>query len=65
MNFLKKSFERFKNEGLKETFEIVELVFKKYNINYYFLGERARNLWTDHIAPGEKRTTEDVDFVFT
>ncbi len=62
MSFLKKNFERLKNEGLKETFEVLELAFKKYGIDYYLIGARARDLWTDHIALGEKRTTEDVDF---
>jgi predicted nucleotidyltransferase len=62
MNFLKKNFERLKSEGLKETFEALELAFKKYGIDYYLIGARARDLWTDHIALGEKRTTEDVDF---
>ena len=62
MNFLQKNFERLKNEGLKETFEVLELAFKKYDIDYYLIGARARDLWTDHIALGEKRTTEDVDF---
>ncbi len=62
MSFLQKNFERLKNEGLKETFEVLELAFKKYGIDYYLIGARARDLWTDHIALGEKRTTEDVDF---
>lgn len=31
-------------------------------IDYYLTGARARDLWTDHIALGEKRTTEDVYF---
>jgi len=62
MSFLKKNFERLKNEGLKETFEVLELAFKKYDIDYYLIGARARDLWTDHIALSEKRTTEDVDF---
>lgn len=62
MSFLKKNFERLKKEGLKETFEVLELAFKKYGIDYYLIGARARDLWTDHIALGEKRTTEDVDF---
>jgi len=62
MSFLKKNFERLKNEGLKETFEVLELAFKKYGIDYYLIGARARDLWTDHIDLSEKRTTEDVDF---
>ena len=62
MSYLKKNFERLKNEGLKETFEVLELAFKKYGIDYYLIGARARDLWTDHIALGGKRTTEDVDF---
>ena len=62
MTFLKKNFERLKNEGLKETFEILELIFKKFGVDYYLIGARARDLWTDHIPLGEKRTTEDVDF---
>jgi predicted nucleotidyltransferase len=62
MSFLKKNFERLKKEGLKETFEVLEMVFKKHSIDYYLIGARARDLWTDHIALGEKRTTEDVDF---
>ena len=62
MSFLQKNFERLKNEGLKETFEVLELAFKKYDIDYYLIGARARDLWTDHISLGEKRTTEDVDF---
>ncbi len=62
MSFLKKNFERLKNEGLKKTFEVLELAFKKYGIDYYLIGARARDLWTDHIALNEKRTTEDVDF---
>ena len=62
MNFLKKNFERLKKEGLKETFEVLELAFKKYGIDYYLIGARARDLWTDHIALADKRTTEDVDF---
>ena len=62
MSFLQKNFERLKNEGLKETFEVLELAFKKYGIDYYLIGARARDLWTDHIALGEKRTSEDVDF---
>jgi predicted nucleotidyltransferase len=62
MTFLKKNFERLKNEGLKETFDVLEKVFKKFEIDYYLIGARARDLWTDHILLGEKRTTEDVDF---
>jgi predicted nucleotidyltransferase len=62
MSFLQKNFERLKSEGLKETFEILELLFKKYGIDYYLIGARARDLWTDHISLRGKRTTEDVDF---
>lgn len=62
MSFLKKNFERLKNEGLKKTFDVLELAFKKYGIDYYLIGARARDLWTDHIALSGKRTTEDVDF---
>ena len=50
MSFLKKNFDRLKNEGLKETFEVLELAFKKYCIDYCLIGARARDLWTDHIA---------------
>jgi predicted nucleotidyltransferase len=62
MKFLKKNFERLKTEGLKKTFEVLELVFKKYDIDYYLIGARARDLWTDHLALSQKRTTEDIDF---
>lgn len=62
MNFLKENFERLKNEGLKETFDVLESAFKKYGIDYYLIGARARDLWTNHIDLKEKRTTEDVDF---
>ena len=62
MTFLKKNFERLKNEGLKKTFEVLELAFKKYGIDYYLIGARARDLWTDHIPLRDKRTTVDVDF---
>jgi predicted nucleotidyltransferase len=62
MSFLKGNFERLKNEGLKETFEILELAFKEYKIDYYLIGARARDLWTNHIDLKDKRTTEDVDF---
>jgi len=62
MSFLKKNFERLKKEGLEETFEVLELAFKKYGIDYYLIGARARDLWTDHIALSEKSTTKDVDF---
>lgn len=62
MSFLKENFERLKNEGLKETFEVLESAFKEYGIDYYLIGARARDLWTNHIDLKEKRTTEDVDF---
>jgi predicted nucleotidyltransferase len=62
MNFLKTNFEKLKSEGLKKTFDVLELAFKKYNIDYYLIGARARDLWTDHIALPAKRTTADVDF---
>ncbi len=62
MSFLKRNFERLKNEGLKETFELLELAFKRYGIDYYLIGARARDLWTDHLDLRGKRTTEDVDF---
>ena len=62
MSFLKRNFESLKNEGLKKTFEVLELAFKKFGIDYYLIGARARDLWTDHIAIPGKRTTEDVDF---
>jgi len=62
MSFLKENFERLKNEGLKETFEVLEAAFKEYKIDYYLIGARARDLWTNHIDLKEKRTTEDVDF---
>lgn len=62
MSFLKENFERLKNEGLKKTFDVLELAFKKYGIDYYLIGARARDLWTDHIVLNKKRTTEDVDF---
>lgn len=62
MNFLKKNFDRLRDEGLKETFDVLESAFKKYEVDYYLIGARARDLWTDHIHLGEKRTTEDVDF---
>lgn len=61
MSFLKENFERLKKEGLQETFDVLELAFKKYGIDYYLVGARARDLWTDHISLGPKRTTEDVD----
>lgn len=62
MNFLKTNFEKLKSEGLKKTFDVLELAFKKYNIDYYLIGARARDLWTDHIDLPAKRTTVDVDF---
>ena len=62
MTFLKENFERLKNEGLKKTFEVLELAFKKCDIDYYLIGARARDLWTDHIPLRDKRTTVDVDF---
>lgn len=61
MNFLKENFERLKNAGLKETFEALEAAFSKYEIDFYIIGARARDLWTDHLHL-VKRTTEDVDF---
>jgi hypothetical protein len=51
MSFLKKNFDRLKKEGLKETFEVLELAFKKYGIDYYLIGARARDLWTDCKLP--------------
>lgn len=62
MSILKTNFEHLKNEGLKDTFEILESIFKEFDIDYYLIGARARDLWTNHIDLKEKRTTEDVDF---
>lgn len=62
MDFLKGNFERLKQEGLKDTFTALEAAFAKYGIDYYLIGARARDLWTDHIDLQGKRTTTDVDF---
>jgi predicted nucleotidyltransferase len=62
MSFLKENFDRLKKEGLKDTFDVLESIFKAYGIDYYLIGARARDLWTDHLGLKKKRTTEDVDF---
>lgn len=61
MSFLKENFEGLRNEGLKATFEALEAAFAAYDIDYYLIGARARDLWTNHLNLS-KRTTEDVDF---
>ena len=65
MSFLKKNFELLKNEGLKETFEVLELAFKKYGIDYYLIGARARDYGQTILHLARKELQKMLIFVFT
>lgn len=47
---------------MQSTFEAVERVFIKFNIDYYLIGAFARDMWLDHLDLPNRRATLDIDF---
>jgi predicted nucleotidyltransferase len=63
MDYLQLNFEAMRFGAMKTTFDALERVFRKFDIDFYLIGAFARDLWLNHLELlPERRTTLDVDF---
>lgn len=60
MNTLRTNFETLRKAHI-HCFEALERAFNKFDIDFYLIGARARDIWLDHLNIKEKRTTTDID----
>lgn len=57
----KTSLEKLRNERLKALFQTLEVIFKSVEIDFYFLGAFAKDIWNSIYDLPSNRMTKDID----